>query len=217
MSVLLSKDAWLIVIGLAVSQGVLYAWTAKQVETLSHLCVGSSCLNRRWIRYLGVYTALVTTVTTVMVAQVADRTQVRVKRTIAGMLSFAFLVFLLLSLVSLQVITIGNFFLLKVIITTCIIIGNSLMVSSMPLAMEMLMEICFPAAEAVVGGFISLCVNIITVILLSFFHIPDIGSAWLHCMLPMSSLVFLFTLIPIKVKYNRKVVDTEDCEVEDTA
>ena len=217
MSVLLSKDAWLIVIGLAVSQGVLYAWTAKQVETLSHLCVGSSCLTRKWIRYLGVYTALVTTVSTVMVAQVADRTHVRVKRTIAGMLSLAFLVFLLLSLVSLHVITIGSFFLLKVIITFFIITGNSLMVSSMPLAMEMLMEICFPAAEAVVGGFISLCVNIITVVLLAFFHIPNIGSAWLHCMLPMSSLLFLFTLLPIKVVYNRKVIDTEDCEVEDTA
>merc|ERR1711892_1326676 len=211
---LMNKGAWLIVIGLAVSQGVLYAWTARQVETLSKICVGSSCLKRSWIRYLGVYTAFATTAATVVVAQIADRSKLKVKQTIAVMLFLASLVFLLLSLVSLGFINFSNFFFLKVCITFLIIIGNSLVVSTMPLAMEMVMEICYPAAEAVVGGFISLCVNITTVILLAFFHIPNIGFAWLDYMLPLSCLVFMLAVLPVRMEYNRKMVDEEGCHIE---
>ena len=41
--------------------------------------------------------------------------------------------------------------------------GTSLVVSSMPLAMELAMELCYPASEGVVGGFISIWFNIATV------------------------------------------------------
>ena len=148
----MNRGAWMIVMGLAVSQGVLFAWTAKQVVKLCKICVGPACLKKSWIRYLGVYTALATTVSTFIIAQIADRTKIRVKQTVALMLSLACFVFLLLSLISLGIIKFGSLFFLKVCITFFIIIGNSLVVSTMPLLMEMAMEICYPASEAVVGG-----------------------------------------------------------------
>ena len=80
--------------------------------------------------------------------------------------------------------------------------GNSLIVSSMPIAMELAMDICYPAGEGVVrnfltififslelfnfsillrivqnqvGGWISIWFNIITVGFLALFDIPGIG------------------------------------------
>ena len=35
-----------------------------------------------------------------------------------------------------------------------LLLGNSLVVSSMPIAMELAMEICYPAAEGVVGDWL---------------------------------------------------------------
>ena len=82
-----------------------------------------------------------------------------------------------------------------------LLMGNSLIVSSMPIAMELAMDICYPAGEGVVcnffaiffsismrifqfvlriiphqvGGWISIWFNIATVGFLALFDIPGIG------------------------------------------
>jgi len=215
--VLMNKDAWLIVLGLSMSQGVLFAWSRKIVMNLKKICVGTFCLKKNWILYLCVYTTLATTGVTIIFARIADMTRIRVKKTIILLLSFASVVFLFISLISLGILQFASIFSVKAVISFLLIIGNCLVVSTMPLGMEMLMEICYPASEAVVGGCVSLCVNIFTISIISLFHISHIGTAWLNYSLPASCLLGGLALLPVRVEYNRMVVDrdTVECVEED--
>ena len=78
----------------------------------------------------------------------------------------------------------------------------------MPLAMELAMELCYPAAEGVVGGFISIWFNISTVAFLSLFNIPNIGTSWLDYVLPLSCLIAIPLMVPVKVNYRRMELDS---------
>ena len=78
----------------------------------------------------------------------------------------------------------------------------------MPLAMELAMELCYPAAEGVVGGFISIWFNISTVVFLSLLNIPNIGTLWLDYVLPLACLLAIPFILPVKVHYRRMVLDT---------
>ena len=80
--------------------------------------------------------------------------------------------------------------------------GTSLVVSSMPLAMELAMELCYPASEGVVGGFISIWFNISTVVFLSLFNIPGIGISWLDYVLPAACALAIPFILPVKVGLN---------------
>ena len=80
--------------------------------------------------------------------------------------------------------------------------GTSLVVSSMPLAMELAMEFCYPASEGVVGGFISIWFNISTVVFLSLFNIPGIGISWLDYVLPAACVLAIPFILPVKVSLN---------------
>ena len=77
----------------------------------------------------------------------------------------------------------------------------------MPLAMELAMELCYPASEGVVGGFVSIWFNISTVLFLSLFNIPNIGTSWLDYVLPLSCVLAIPFLLPVKVHYRRMMLD----------
>ena len=83
-----------------------------------------------------------------------------------------------------------------------LLLGNSLVVSSMPIAMELAMELCYPASEGVVGGFISIWFNISTVVFLSLFNIPGIGISWLDYVLPAACALAIPFILPVKVGLN---------------
>ena len=80
----------------------------------------------------------------------------------------------------------------------------------MPLAMELAMELCYPASEGVVGGFISVWFNISTVIFLSLFGVPGIGTSWLNYVLPAACLLAIPFILPVKVQYKRLSLDSEE-------
>ena len=80
----------------------------------------------------------------------------------------------------------------------------------MPLAMELAMELCYPASEGVVGGFISIWFNISTVIFLSLFGVPGIGTKWLNYVLPAACLFAIPFIVPVKVQYRRLMLDSAD-------
>lgn len=80
----------------------------------------------------------------------------------------------------------------------------------MPLAMELAMELCYPASEGVVGGFISIWFNISTVIFLSLFGIPGIGTSWLDYVLPGACLLAIPFILPVRVQYRRLILDSAD-------
>ena len=75
--------------------------------------------------------------------------------------------------------------------------------------MEMAMELSYPASEGIVGGFTSIWFNISTVIFLSLFSVPGIGTSWLDYVLPLASIIAVPFLLPVRAHYRRMELDTE--------
>ena len=98
---------------------------------------------------------------------------------------------------------------LQVLVSLLLITGTSLTVSSMPLAMEMTMELSYPASEGIVGGFTSIWFNISTVIFLSLFSVPGIGTSWLNYVLPLASILAVPFILPVRARYRRMELDSE--------
>eukprot|EP00092_Neocalanus_flemingeri_P005346 GFUD01005760.1.p1 GENE.GFUD01005760.1~~GFUD01005760.1.p1 ORF type:complete len:483 (+),score=101.39 GFUD01005760.1:82-1530(+) len=214
--VMKSRAAWLIAIGCSIPQGIVVAWTAMMVVNLTQICVGEACLTQNWVNYLGIYATVVSTIAAILVARAADMVKGKLKEAIIILLCLAAVVFLMLSLISIGVFQFGNLLYVQISVYFLLLLGNSLVVSSMPLAMELAMEICYPAAEGVVGGWISIWFNIATVVFLSLFGIPGIGTSWLDYVLPLSCVVAIPFILPIKVEYKRMLMDVnkEETNIE---
>ena len=163
-----TKESWLIAIGCSVPQGVVIAWTAMmvrsfvfsskyllshQVVNLTEICVDTQCLTQNWVNNLGIWATLVSTIAAILVARAADAFKGRLKEFLVGLLLSGAVVFLFLSLISIGTIQFGSLTAVKVSVYILLLMGNSLIVSSMPIAMELAMDICYPAGEGVVRNF----------------------------------------------------------------
>jgi len=213
--VIKSRDSWLIALGCSVPQGVVVAWTAVMVVNLTQICVNGECLTQNWVEYLGIFATLVSTLAAILVAKVSDRVKGKLKETLIGLLLMATLVFTLLCLISIGVIQFGSLSAVKYSVYILLLLGNSLVIASMPVAMELAMEICYPAAEGVVGGWISIWFNIATVGFLSLFNIPSVGTQWLDYVLPISCLMAVPFILPVRVTYHRLQIDTHTQDGEE--
>ena len=96
----------------------------------------TDCLTQHWVNYLGIYTPLANTIAAILLARAADRVKGRLKEAVVGLLSLAAVVFLVLSLISVGVFQFSSLLTVQVLVTLLLITATSLVVSSMPLAME---------------------------------------------------------------------------------
>ena len=161
-------------------QGVVIAWTAMMVVNLTEICVGSECLTQNWVNYLGIWATVVSTIAAILVARAADSIKGKLKEvgevTMVPMLGShypsgvgrpaapgicGFLApephFYRCHPVQLTCGSSGNTAVStqmssQVSVYILLLLGNSLVVSSMPIAMELAMELCYPAAEGVVSS-----------------------------------------------------------------
>ena len=208
--VLTSWPCWLVAVGSSIPQGICVAWTAMMVVNLTQVCVGSECLTQHWVNYLGIYTPLANTIAAILLARAADRVKGRLKEAVVGLLSLAAVIFLVLSLISVGVFQFSSLLTVQVLVSILLITATSLVVSSMPLAMELTMELSYPASEGVVGGFTSIWFNISTVVFLSLFDIPGIGTSWLNYVLPLACVLAIPFLVAVRVRYSRMLLDSSD-------
>ena len=58
--------------------------------------------------------------------------------------------------------------------------------------------------------------NIITVLFLGIFDIPNIGTQWLSYVLPISCFAVIPLLVVIKEEYNRRTVDDDEDTEQDS-
>ncbi|XP_023343452.1 disrupted in renal carcinoma protein 2 homolog [Eurytemora carolleeae] len=123
------------------------------------------------------------------------------------LLSVAGIIFTFLALISIGVFKFKHLVNLEISVFLLLLAGSSLVVASMPLSMELAMEVCYPAAECVVGGWISIWFNISSVVFLSLFNIPGLGTSWLDYVLPISCFLALPFFALIRVDYKRTAVD----------
>ena len=131
-----SWSCWLVSVGSSIPQGICVAWTAMMVVNLTQVCVDSECLTQHWVNYLGIYTPLANTIAAIILARAVDRVKGRLKEALIGLLCLAAVVFLLLSLISVGVFQFSSLLTVQVLVTLLLITATSLVVSSMPLAME---------------------------------------------------------------------------------
>jgi len=205
-SVLRKKVAWGIAIGSSIPQGIIIAWTAMMVVNLTKVCVGRHCLSQHWVNYLGIYTSIASTIAAIFVARIVDYVKGYLKLVIIVLLSVAGVVFTFLALISTSTFHFHHLVNVEISVYLLLLLGSSLVVAAMPLSMELAMEACYPVSECVVGGWISIWFNISSVVFLSLFNIPGLGTAWLDYVLPVACFIAL-PFFAFRVEYKRSAVD----------
>lgn len=124
--------------------------------------------------------------------------------------------FTILALISLQVIQFKSMLALKLMVYLFLLLGNSCVVSTSPLLMEFGVEKLYPISEGMIGGWLNIWYNIISVIFLGLFDIPHIGTKWLSYVLPVSCFMVIPLFLTIKEEYKRRSIDEEeDVDEED--
>merc|ERR1711970_890666 len=96
-----------------------------------------------------------------------------------------------------------------------LLLGNSFVVSTSPLLFEFGVEKLYPISEGMIGGWLNIWYNIISVIFLGLFDIPHIGTKWLSFVLPVSCFMVIPLFLTIKEEYKRRSID-EDVSKEDS-
>merc|ERR1712088_163861 len=131
------------------------------------------------------------------------------KKTIMSLLVAGGVMFSLLSLISLEVIVMPKMWVLQASVYVFLLLGNSFVVSTSPLLFEFGVEKLYPISEGMIGGWLNIWYNIISVIFLGIFTIPHIGVKWLSYVLPFSCFSVLPIMLMVKEEYKRRTVDDE--------
>jgi len=215
LELLRNPSSWLIAIVWSVPQAIWNNWCAMMVLSLTHLGYNGDTLTEHWLNMLGLTAILVGIVTAIMVGMLTDRIKGNIKMLILALLTGGGLMFTILTLISLEVLVFQSMRTLKVMVYLTVLVGNSLVVSTSPLLMEFGVEKLYPISEGMIGGWLNIWYNIITVLFLGIFDIPNIGTKWLSYVLPISCFAVIPLLVVIKEEYNRRTVDDDEDTEQD--
>jgi len=211
-----NPNSWALAVVWAVPQAVWNNWCALMVISLTKISMDGEFLSETWVSQLGLVAVLVSTATAITVGTCIGRIRGSMKTTILGLLVAGGAMFSLLSLVTLKVLVLPSMLLLKTCVYIFLLLGNSCVVSTSPLLFEFGVEKLYPISEGLIGGWLNIWYNIISVIFLGLFSIPHIGSTWLSYVLPFSCFSVLPILLVVKEEYKRRSVDDEEKEEEES-
>ena len=71
----------------------------------------------------------------------------------------------------------------------------------------MAVEVSYPVHESIVGGLLTAFYNLVGIVFLLLFFIPNIGYLWIDYLLVISTVIGLPAVILTKESYNRSSVD----------
>jgi len=185
------------------------------VISLTKISLDGEFLTERWVSHLGLLAVLVSTITAIGVGTAIGRIRGTMKKTIMSLLIAGGIMFSLLSLISLEVIVMPKMWVLQASVYVFLLLGNSFVVSTSPLLFEFGVEKLYPISEGMIGGWLNIWYNIISVIFLGIFAIPNIGVKWLSYVLPFSCFSVLPIMLLVKEEYRRRTVDDEEKEEAD--
>lgn len=211
---LCNPASWLLAIVWSIPQAIWNNWCAMMVVSLTKVGYNGDCLSEHWVNHLGMVAVVVGTAVAILVGMATDRIKGKMKITIIFLLTAGGSMFTILSLISLQVIVFESTLVLQVTVYLFLLLGNSFVVSTSPLLMEFGVEKLYPISEGMIGGWLNIWYNIISVIFLGLFSIPNIGTKWLNYVLPISCFMVIPLFMTIKEEYKRRSVDEESeyCE-----
>jgi len=203
------RDAWLVLVVVAVSQSIPGTWGAMMVVVLQTLNVDGKSLTEEWIDVLAVTASFLCNLVAILGARLTDRFHGHMKATVMVLLSASVLVFTLLTLVSIEVIKMPHFIDLQVSVFALFTLGSCLVTACNPLILELAVEICYPASEILSGGWIFFGYGMGSLAFLIVFAFPGVGTSWLNYMLPASSLVCIPLMSLVRENYTRLKLDKE--------
>merc|ERR1712013_511231 len=201
IQLLKNPNSWAIAIVWAIPQAVWNNWCALMVISLTKISLDGQFLTERWVSHLGLLAVLVSTITAIGVGTAIGRIRGTMKKTIMSLLIAGGIMFSLLSLISLEVIVMPKMWVLQASVYIFLLLGNSFVVSTSPLLFEFGVEKLYPISEGMIGGWLNIWYNIISVIFLGIFAIPNIGVKWLSYVLPFSCFSVLPIMLLVKEEY----------------
>lgn len=215
IQLLKNPNSWAIALVWAIPQAVWNNWCALMVISLTKISLEGEFLTERWVSHLGLLAVLVSTCTAIGVGTAIGRIRGCMKTTIISLLIAGGIMFSLLSLISLEVIVMPKMWVLQACVYVFLLLGNSFVVSTSPLLFEFGVEKLYPISEGMIGGWLNIWYNIISVVFLGIFTVPHIGVKWLSYVLPFSCFSVLPIMLMVKEEYKRRTVDDEEKKDEE--
>jgi len=207
--------AWMIAIVWSVPQAIWNNWCAMMVVSLTKIGEDGGCLTEKWVNVLGIVAVCVGTAVAILVGMATDKIKGHMKPTIIALLTLGGIFFTFLSLISVEAIKLPTLLSLQVWVYVLLLLGNSMVVSTSPLCMEFAVEKLYPVPEGIVGGWLNIWYNIISVIFYCIFEIPGVGTSWLNYVLPLSCVAVLPLMFMLKEEYKRAELDAVDSDSDE--
>ncbi|XP_076068446.1 solute carrier family 49 member 4-like [Oratosquilla oratoria] len=191
------SSVWLLLFVYGISFGV----STAMIPVLNLLLCSIGVLQTEAM-FLGQLSILILAVVTVGVGHLTDHLYGHIKLTIFIMLLTASGAYFWFYLISAQAISVelGQVY-------SSVIIGFSLTHSTNPLFYELAAELAFPCPEVVVGGLLGTVRNLVCIVILMFFFVPDIGYMWFTLVLMGSTSLSLVPFAYVKEDYRRSILD----------
>jgi len=196
----MDKNAWLLVIVYAVSQGLVFSWQSAIVIDLdSPGQLGSGHhISEKFASNLGIFVSFVSAAFSIFCATVMDRYKVKKKIALCFLFLSSGIVLVFCSLLAEDVIKMEDNGIFKHFLSVLLIVGISLATAGAPIATEFCVELCKPVSEENVGSWLTLWFNLVALAFFLAFQIPGVGVRWLNYILPFSTLTVLPLVLVVK-------------------
>ena len=191
------KDILLTCFAYSLSQGIMGSWMGVMVFNLRPLGISD-----QEIGYIGLGSVLGQCFASMLAGYLSDWLRKRIKICLIILLTVSGAIFVLLTFMCLQVISTSYPVLFFVIVS-----ATSLNFACCPLFFELSVEIAYPVSESLIGGFLTTIYNLVGIVFLFLFFIPNIGSIWINYVLVGSVVLSIPAVILVKERYNRSSVD----------
>jgi len=191
------RDILLTCFAYSMSQGIMGSWMGVMVLNLRSLDISD-----QQVGYIGLGSVIGQIVASLFVARFTDFFRHKIKLTILLLLVVSGALFVVLTMMCLGALP-STFPLL----CAAIIAATSLNFACCPLFFELSVEIAYPVAESLVAGFLTATYNLVGIVFLFLFFIPNIGSIWINYVLVGSVVVSVPAVLLIRERYNRSSVD----------
>lgn len=200
-----SSSFWLITLAYAIPAGVFVMWGSVLNVNLQPIGVSQDTAAQ-----LGLYYNLAGGVAAVAVSSFADHFTGHMKVTLIVLYVLASGALCWICLISEAKITFDTASLFVAAILASIFVN-----SGVALFYELACETCYPVAEGIIGGFLTLINNIVGIIFLLLLYIPNIGKSWMNWTMFGAAIVGIPLLLAFKPRYARLELDTGGTEEEE--
>jgi len=196
----MDKNAWLLVIVFAVSQGLVFSWQSAIVIDLDSpgQLGGHMPFSEKFASNLGILINIISAAFSVFFAMIMDRFKVKKKAALCVLYLSAGIILVFCSLLAEDVIEMGDDATFKSFLSCLLVLGISLATAGAPIATEFCVDLCQTVSAENIGSWLTLWFNLVALAFFLAFQIPGVGVRWLNYILPFSTLTVLPLILLVK-------------------